>query len=108
MPTARRATAGKRLAAAGSLAALIAAATATTAAAAPRSQAASRAGEVITCASVDTGSLPQVLGTQCDTSAWGPLSNFTIRDGSGKAFTCAAGWAEGGLWVQGQECRGAS
>ena len=62
-----------------------------------------RAGEVINCATLGAeGS--SVLGNQCDTTRWGPISDFVITDGK-NAYFCQNGWAEGGLWVSGQDCR---
>ncbi|MFD0402304.1 hypothetical protein ACFVHI_29980 [Kitasatospora sp. NPDC127121] len=64
-----------------------------------------RVGEVIRCNEVNAD-LPNVMGRDCDSTTWGPLSNFTLIDrGSGGAYQCQSGWAEGGLWVNGQGCR---
>jgi hypothetical protein len=78
-----------------------ASATATTAAArSPREE------RVISCRQVDDERLPSVFARECDTTHWGPLSDFVIRrSGSRHAFFCRRGWAEGSLWVNGQDCR---
>ncbi|MEV1244970.1 hypothetical protein ACIBO2_48075 [Nonomuraea sp. NPDC050022] len=96
-------TALAMLAAAGA----VAASPLTTAHAASRNAPMARDGGVITCEEV-TQELPSVMGTSCDTSHWGPLPNFVIRDRSGAAYYCQNGWAEGSLWVRGQNCRTAS
>ncbi len=62
-----------------------------------------RAGESITCAVVGAeGS--NVLGSDCQNDRWGPLSDFVLTDGT-HSYSCQSGWAEGALWVNGQNCR---
>ncbi|MER6952288.1 hypothetical protein ABT294_50600 [Nonomuraea sp. NPDC000554] len=64
-----------------------------------------RAGEAIVCAEV-TADLPTVFGRDCETSHWGPQSDFAIIDRRSRAaYHCATGWAESSLWVNGQGCR---
>ncbi|MFE7607461.1 hypothetical protein [Streptomyces celluloflavus] len=99
---------GLRTLAAGAVAAFLATAAPVTAtAASSHGGAATRAGERIVCNSVDVDG-PNVFGRDCDTDRWGPLEDFTIADGNGKAFRCQTGWAEGSLWVRGQNCRRAN
>ncbi|MFJ5292591.1 MULTISPECIES: hypothetical protein [unclassified Streptomyces] len=63
-----------------------------------------RAGETITCQEVDAD-LPGVFGRECTARQWGPLSGFTLTDAaSGESYRCENGWAEGGLWVKGNDC----
>jgi hypothetical protein len=63
------------------------------------------ASAVIRCAVLEVD-LPNVQGQDCDTQQWGPLQNFTIQNrDSGPVFQCQTGWAEGTLWVSGQDCR---
>ncbi|MEV0660314.1 hypothetical protein ACIBI3_01415 [Actinomadura luteofluorescens] len=64
-----------------------------------------RAGELINCQQVEV-ELPNLFARQCDTSAWGPLAEFVVNDRSTrKLYQCEEGWAEGSLWVRGQNCR---
>ncbi|MFH8587348.1 hypothetical protein ACH4GP_23595 [Streptomyces celluloflavus] len=99
---------GLRALAAGAVAAFLATAAPVTAtAASSHGGAATRAGEKITCNSLDVDG-PNVFGRDCDTDRWGPLSDFTIADRNGRAFRCRTGWAEGSLWVIGQDCRPAN
>ncbi|MFE5736048.1 hypothetical protein [Streptomyces celluloflavus] len=99
---------GLRTLAAGAVAAFLATAAPVTAtAAASHGGAATRAGEKITCNSVDADG-PNVFGRECNTGRWGPLEDFTIADHKGKAYRCETGWAEGSLWVSGQGCRPAN
>lgn len=65
---------------------------------------AAHAATVITCESVDA-SESTVRGTSCNTGHWGPLSNFVIGAAGQIYYACHTGWAEGSLWVQGQNCR---
>ncbi|MFG2290750.1 hypothetical protein ACGFOU_32310 [Streptomyces sp. NPDC048595] len=62
-----------------------------------------KAGEVIVCQDVQVEG-PNVFARSCDSSSWGPLSDFVVR-GDNAAYQCQTGWAEGSLWVQGQNCR---
>ncbi|MFF3261177.1 hypothetical protein ACFYWO_18630 [Streptomyces sp. NPDC002932] len=66
--------------------------------------AAPRAATAITCSELDQD-LPNVFGRDCDSREWGPIADFTIADRStGNKFQCRTGWAEGSLWVSGQDC----
>ncbi|MFG3530104.1 hypothetical protein ACGF8B_25660 [Streptomyces sp. NPDC047917] len=58
---------------------------------------------MITCSTVDADG-PIVFGNTLNTNHWGPLSNFIISDRNNK-YSCQGGWAEGTLWVSGQNCR---
>ncbi|WP_165975652.1 hypothetical protein [Actinomadura rubrisoli] len=103
MSTPKRArwTARTTLAAGTLTAALAAAGPAASAATASATQ----AGEIITCQEV-AAELPTVFGRNCNTAARGPLSGFIIVDGRTQTlYRCATGWAEGGLWVRGQDCQ---
>ncbi|WP_125646105.1 hypothetical protein [Nonomuraea sp. WAC 01424] len=65
---------------------------------------AARAG-VFSCREV-SAQLPDVFARSCDTTHWGPVSDFVIRDSnSGVSYFCRSGWAEGALWINGQNCR---
>ncbi|NUT52743.1 MAG: hypothetical protein HOV94_36465 [Saccharothrix sp.] len=46
-----------------------------------------------------------VLGHNCDTDHWGPLENFILSGRGGRVFHCQSGWAEGSLWVRGENCK---
>ncbi|MET9291031.1 hypothetical protein [Streptomyces sp. NPDC003077] len=84
---------------------LVAAAPAALATAAPHDAPATRAGEVIACARV-SGESSSVFGQQCNTQHWGPLSDFVITgQGAKAAYRCRSGWAEGSLWVKGDNCQ---
>ncbi|MFB6878955.1 hypothetical protein [Streptomyces sp. NPDC056323] len=86
-------------------AAPVAAATAAPRATAPSGSSAARAGEVIRCNSIEPD-LPSLFAQSCDTSQWGPLSGFTVVDRrNNNQYSCQNGWAEGSLWLQGQDCR---
>ncbi|MDJ1131998.1 hypothetical protein [Streptomyces iconiensis] len=103
-PQARRT--GRRFLASAPLAVFLAvtAPVATAAAAAPHTTAVQA--QVFTCAQVDATDLPSLFAQECTPSHWGPISNFVVVDRGSKArYTCQSGWAEGSLWVQGQECR---
>ncbi|MEU8976404.1 hypothetical protein AB0D11_45900 [Streptomyces monashensis] len=67
--------------------------------------AAVRAGQAITCERVQADG-PTIFGQQCDSGQWGPVSDFVVvaRDNNA-SYACRSGWAEGTLWVQGQDCR---
>ncbi|MCF6467855.1 hypothetical protein FAF44_05440 [Nonomuraea sp. MG754425] len=85
--------------------AFAAALAATPAAATTQTSAAARAGEVFVCGEV-AAELPNVFARDCDTTHWGPVANFVvIHRHSRAAFHCATGWAEGSLWLNGQNCR---
>ncbi|MDL4774238.1 MULTISPECIES: hypothetical protein [Thermomonosporaceae] len=73
---------------------------------APSAQAAeARAPRVIRCALVEA-ELPTVFGRDCGNEHWGPIQDFVIVDrDTRKAFHCRSGWAEGSLWVRGEDCR---
>ncbi|MFD8598206.1 hypothetical protein ACFV1L_24700 [Kitasatospora sp. NPDC059646] len=62
-----------------------------------------RAGGSITCVVVGADG-PNVLGSDCRNDQWGPLSDFVLTDGN-TSYSCRTGWAEGPLWVNGQNCR---
>ncbi|WP_181799495.1 hypothetical protein [Kitasatospora acidiphila] len=86
-----------------------AAASAAAAAAAPHTTArstaaATRAGEVIQCQEVNAEE-SSVFGRNCNTDSWGPLSDFTVTNQQGSKWQCATGWAEGALWINGQDCK---
>jgi hypothetical protein len=71
-----------------------------------RSADAPQAGTTITCNELDTD-IPNVFGRECDNGQWGPIANFTIANRfTGEKYQCQTGWAEGSLWVSGQECAG--
>ena len=78
-------------------------------AAAPAARAAQQTtATAITCNEVSPD-LPNVFARDCDSATWGPLSDFTVTDrNSGDAYMCSTGWAEGSLWVSGQDCQPAS
>ncbi|MEV8327084.1 hypothetical protein [Kitasatospora sp. NPDC056731] len=64
-----------------------------------------RVGEVIRCEEVSSEP-PNVMGRSCDSTTWGPLENFVVMDRTTRAgYQCQSGWAEGSLWVNGQNCR---
>ncbi|MFD7596997.1 hypothetical protein ACFV6D_28695 [Kitasatospora sp. NPDC059812] len=64
-----------------------------------------RVGEVIRCDEVNADG-PSVMGRSCDSTTWGPLSDFVVMDRTSRAgYECQSGWAEGSLWVNGQGCR---
>ncbi|MFF2960703.1 hypothetical protein ACFVT1_17705 [Streptomyces sp. NPDC057963] len=66
------------------------------------------AARVFTCAQVDAD-LPNLFARECNSDHWGPISDFDVVDRRTKArFHCETGWAEGNLWLQGQNCRKAS
>ncbi|MBB5958208.1 hypothetical protein FHS29_004816 [Saccharothrix tamanrassetensis] len=46
-----------------------------------------------------------VFGYDCDTERWGELASFTLSGPGGEVYRCHEGWAEGSLWVRGDECR---
>jgi hypothetical protein len=69
----------------------------------PAARPADDSATTITCAQVDPD-LPNVMGTSCNSSQWGPQQNFVITSPGGESYQCAAGWAEGTLWVSGQDC----
>ncbi|MEU9619697.1 hypothetical protein ACIODT_28515 [Streptomyces sp. NPDC088251] len=104
---------GRRAFTAGALAAfLFVAAPVAASAAAPHTaragSPAAQAREVFNCDQVDAD-LPNLFARQCNSDRWGPVSDFDVVDRSTKArFHCRAGWAEGSLWLQGQDCRRAS
>lgn len=98
-------TVRKALAVGAFAAALVGAAPAIAATAAPHNAPTMRAGEVIICNEV-SAELSNVFGRDCNTGAWGPLSDFVIISRNPRAaYRCATGWAEGSLWVNGQDCR---
>ncbi|MEU7858477.1 hypothetical protein [Nonomuraea sp. NPDC049141] len=103
----RTLTALATLAAAGAMV-VIPLTTAHAAGAVPHNAPTARSGEVIACQQV-SAELPTVFGQNCDTSHWGPLSDFVIVDPSSRAsYRCESGWAEGSLWVRGQDCQRAA
>ncbi|MFJ7274108.1 hypothetical protein [Kitasatospora sp. NPDC098663] len=64
-----------------------------------------RVGEVIRCEEVSSEP-PNVFGRSCDSTTWGPLENFIVMDRTTRAaYQCQTGWAEGTLWMNGQNCR---
>ncbi|MEV7924701.1 MULTISPECIES: hypothetical protein [unclassified Kitasatospora] len=64
-----------------------------------------RVGGVIRCDEVSSEP-PNVFGRSCDSTTWGPLSDFVVMDRTTRAaYQCQTGWAEGSLWVNGQNCR---
>ncbi|MEV0675166.1 hypothetical protein AB0I60_01450 [Actinosynnema sp. NPDC050436] len=79
--------------------------------AATQTQAEAVAQEVVLPASVDLacGELEAdgrtVFGYDCDTEHWGGLASFTLTGANGQAYRCRQGWAEGSLWVRGDDCR---
>ncbi|MEV3984647.1 hypothetical protein [Nonomuraea sp. NPDC049758] len=63
-----------------------------------------RAGEVFTCQEVQA-EMPELFARDCDTSHWGPLSDFVVTSRGRAVYRCTTGWAEGSLWIRGQGCR---
>ncbi|WP_433263228.1 hypothetical protein ACQPZF_31640 [Actinosynnema sp. CS-041913] len=45
-----------------------------------------------------------VFGYDCGTEQWGVLEGFTLAGSGGRQFRCGEGWAEGSLWVRGDDC----
>lgn len=60
--------------------------------------------ETITCNSLEVDG-STVFGQTCDSEQWGPLEDFTLAGRGGRVFQCQSGWAEGSLWVRGEDCR---
>ncbi|MFE3152355.1 MULTISPECIES: hypothetical protein [unclassified Streptomyces] len=85
-------------------AAPVAAATAVPHTMTPSGNSAARAGEAFHCSSVEPD-LPSLFAQNCNTSKWGPATDFTVVDRHNNKYYCQTGWVEGSLWLSGQDCR---
>ncbi|GAA4888053.1 hypothetical protein ACFPM3_18210 [Streptomyces coeruleoprunus] len=61
--------------------------------------------QVIQCKHLDPQGVSDVIGFDCDTDHWGPISDFVLAPQIGvAAYRCQTGWAEGRAYVSGQDC----